>query len=91
MALRLVDETAYARTVASPDLKVQPVPGIGDSAVLVSAKEDGRNPELLFTVGGARYGIEAVADRGELGAANAPAEVAAEQALARLAAPRLHS
>ncbi|WP_143200123.1 hypothetical protein [Kitasatospora sp. CB01950] len=65
--------------------------GIGDSAVLTTYREDGRMPELLFTIGAAHFAIEAVADRSDSGPTNAAAEAAAEQALARLVVPRLRS
>ncbi|MFJ5924977.1 hypothetical protein ACIQF6_20470 [Kitasatospora sp. NPDC092948] len=89
VAIRQVADDAFARTTAGPDLKVEPVAGIGDSAVLVSYKEDGRMPELVFTVGAVHYAIEATADRSDAGPANAPKEAAAEQELARLVVPRL--
>ncbi|GAA2781534.1 hypothetical protein GCM10010441_03080 [Kitasatospora paracochleata] len=90
VALRSVDDVSFAQLTTNPVLRAAPVPGIGDSAVLLTRAENGSQPELLFTLGTAHYGIEAVADRSETGAVNAPAESAAEQALARLAAANLH-
>ncbi|MFK0192029.1 hypothetical protein [Kitasatospora sp. NPDC090308] len=89
LSLRLVDDAVFARTTADPAFTSVAVPGVGDGAVLLTRAEDGGDPELLFTVGASHYAIEAVADRAGTGAADAPAEAAAEQSLGKLAAGRL--
>ncbi|MFE0464689.1 hypothetical protein ACFW1A_36090 [Kitasatospora sp. NPDC058965] len=89
VSLEELDATRFATVTSSPDLTGSPVGGIGDSALLVTYKDDGRSPQLVFTVAGHHYSVEAVASRSELGAANAAQEAAAEQQLAGLAARAL--
>ncbi|MFE9428326.1 hypothetical protein ACFYNO_35860 [Kitasatospora sp. NPDC006697] len=66
-----------------------PLTGIGDSAFLAKDSDDGGNPEVVFTVGGRNYSVEALADRRDAGPTNAPKEAAAEQQLAAIAAKAL--
>ncbi|MEV4561079.1 DUF3558 family protein [Kitasatospora sp. NPDC049285] len=90
VALEWLDDSRFAlATAEGSDRKVEPVPGIGENAVLTSFREDGRHPELVFTVQGRHYSLEAVADRRAVGAVNAPKEAAAEKILAAVAATRL--
>lgn len=84
-----LDETRFTSVTTNARTLSSPVPGIGDDAVLLKDKEDGSMPKVVFTVAGYHYSVEAVADRSELGAANAAREAAAEQQLAATAAKAL--
>ncbi|MFD9124881.1 hypothetical protein [Kitasatospora sp. NPDC059571] len=89
VSIEEVDEGRYATLMSGPRLSSSPIGGIGESAFVVKDKADGSKPQVVFTKSGHHYSIEAVADRSELGAANAAQEAAAEQELARTAASAL--
>lgn len=89
--VREIDQARFTRDTSNPsaDDVVAPVSGIGDKAALDKRRSDGSNPYVYFASGGAYYEVEVVVDRRELGAANAPKEATAEQALAKILAAEL--
>ncbi|WP_194918262.1 hypothetical protein [Catenulispora rubra] len=89
--IRQVTAATFASTPDSSDITVAPVSGIGDKARLDTMNPDGRNPEILFTVGGAYYDLSVTVSRSELGATNAAQEASAERMLAKLLVPKLSS
>ncbi|MEE1783109.1 hypothetical protein PUR71_09290 [Streptomyces sp. SP17BM10] len=89
VSIKELDAARFTAVTAGSQSASSPLPGIGDDAVLVKNKEDGRMPKVVFTVAGHHYSIEAVADRSELGAVNAAREAAVEQQLAATAAKAL--
>jgi|GEM_PF-3683237 len=89
--IREVPASSFLSTPDPTDITATPVTGIGDKARLDTMNPDGRNPELLFTAGGAYYNLSVTVDRSETGAANADQEKSAEQALGKLLAAKLSS
>jgi hypothetical protein len=80
------------QTVPDPsDITTTPITGIGDMARLDTMNPDGRNPELLFTVGGAYYDLSVTVSRSETDASNAGREKDAERTLAKLVVAKLSS
>ncbi|MFF3073457.1 hypothetical protein ACFVSN_37345 [Kitasatospora sp. NPDC057904] len=89
VSVKELDATRFTAVTTNNRSTSSPVPGVGDDAVLLKNKEDGGMPKVVFTLAGHHYSIEAVADRRELGAANAAQEAAVEQQLAATAAKAL--
>ena len=89
--LREVSAQTFQTLPDPADITTAPVSGIGDKARLDTMNPDGRNPEILFTAGGAYYELSVTVSRSETGASNAGQEEDAERALAKLVAPKLSS
>jgi hypothetical protein len=89
--IRQVTAATFESTPDPSNITTAPVPGIGDKARLDTMNPDGRNPEILFAVGGAYYEVQVAVSRSELGAANAAQEETAERMLAKLLVPKLAS
>ncbi|MFD7903631.1 hypothetical protein ACFV4G_15450 [Kitasatospora sp. NPDC059747] len=89
VSIKELDATRFTAVTTNDRSVSSPVPGVGDDAVLLKNKEDGGMPKVVFTLAGHHYSIDAVADRRELGVANAAQEAAVEQQLAATAAKAL--
>ncbi|MFC5665131.1 hypothetical protein ACFP3U_19360 [Kitasatospora misakiensis] len=82
--IRESSPSSLATLKANPELTATPVPGIGKEAYLIQRK-NGTHPSVYFVAeDGLVYEVEVVKDRGPNDDVNAPAEIAAESALALL-------
>lgn len=89
--IREVPASTFLSAADPTDITTAAVTGIGDKARLDTMNPDGRNPELLFTVGGGYYDLSVTVSRSETGAENAGQEGSAERALGKLLAAKLGS
>ena len=89
--IREVPASTFLSAPDPADITTAAVTGIGDKARLDTMNPDGRNPELLFTVGGGYYDLSVTVSRSETGAENAGQEGSAERALGKLLAAKLGS
>lgn len=87
--IREVPAETFQNAPDPSDVTTTSVSGIGDKARLDTMNPDGRNPELLFTVGGRYYDLSVTLSRSETGAANAGQEENAERTLAKLLVAKL--